>query len=137
MLHELEKTIQGLTMVDGDDHLRVVARGKRTRESIVSIAEEIIDRCAQNGVDTVLVDVRELRGRLSVFDSLTVVRDDFAKLNPLGVLKRAGILDRLENRFRLRFFESVARRRGYNLRTFVDPEQANLWLRERDNSPDN
>ena len=130
MLTEFEKAIYSLTIVDGKDHVRFVAEGDRTRDTVTSVAREVLDTCAQRDLDTVLIDVRGLRGRLGVFDLFSMVVNEFPNLKRLGILKKAAIVDRQETRFRLRFFESIARSRGYNLGTFVDPEQANLWLCE-------
>ena len=132
MLPELEKATYSLTIAVSKDHVRFLAKGNRTRDTITSIAMEILDTCVQRGFDTVLIDVRGLRGRLKVFDSLMIVKNEFPRLKRLGILKKAAIVDRQENRFRLHFFESIARSRGYNLGTFVDTEQAYLWLCESD-----
>jgi hypothetical protein len=132
MTTELEKPPYNLTIVDGQGHISFVAKGNRTREVVTSLAKEILDTCVHRGINTALIDVRNLKGRLKIFDSLGIIKDEFPRLNWLGIFKKAAIVDRQENGSRLHFFESVARSRGYNLRTFVDQAQAVLWLRESD-----
>ena len=130
MLFGIEKATYSLTIIDGKDHVRFVVEGDRTRDTVTSVAREILNTCAQRDLDTVLIDVRGLRGRLGVFDLLSMVTNEFPNLKQLGILKKAAIVDRQKNMFRLSFFESITRRRGYNIGTFVDPEKANLWLCE-------
>ena len=48
----------------------------------------------------------------------------------LSVLDKAVIVDLPEYETGFRFFESVARNRGFNLRIFGDPAEAEAWLLE-------
>ncbi len=92
------------------------------------MANGIIDACEQHHNNMVLVDVRELKGRLNIFDSLSLITGEFPKLRQRGVLKRAVIADLKERRERYRFFEIAARYRGFNLTAFEEVDNAIEWL---------
>ncbi len=106
------------------------ASGKRTRANVSSIAKEIFEACISNQVEEVLVDVRELDGRLSIFDSMMLISIDLLKLKQRGVLKRAAIVDADKRRERFQFFERIAHQRGYNIRLFGDINKALKWICE-------
>ena len=112
------------------DHLKFIARGARTREAVASIAEEIVAKCTSQQVSRVLVDVRNLEGRLSITDSFMLFIHEFPQLRKQGVVKKAAIVDQKSNQERLHFFETIARNRGFKIRTFTDAEEAACWLCE-------
>jgi hypothetical protein len=132
MRDKLDRKTYELAFVKEGGHLCVRAKGVRTREAISYILAEILDGCIQHGAAKVLVDVRDLMGRLSIFDSFMIVANEFPNLQRRGVLEKAAIVDRKENGHRFRFFESLARKRGFNLRAFGDTEQATTWLYQVD-----
>jgi hypothetical protein len=101
--------------------------GIRTRESVSVMATEILEACVEDRYARVMVDVRELKGRLGTLDSFTIVTEEFPKLLGKG-LRRAAIVDRQISRTRGWFFETVARNRGFNLRMFTDLNAAHEWL---------
>ncbi len=120
------------TIEEKPNHLYVSATGERTRENVAAIAHRIIDACEKNLVKGVLVDVRQLTGRLRVFDSFMIVAIEFPRLKRLGVLSKAAIVDREENRARFAFFERISRNRGFNVRAFSQVSEATEWLRSSD-----
>lgn len=109
-------------------YLHVCVTGKRTRQTVAAAAKEILTACMDHEVDKVLVDVRELEGRLSIFDARSIPVDDFPDIRRAGVIKKAVILDSEKRLWRHSFFEMVARRRGYNIRIFRDSNSAIMWL---------
>lgn len=111
------------------DVVYVRASGIRSRETVSSIAHEILDACDKHQVDRVLVNVQELTGRLSIFDSFMLVAEEFPKLKRRQILKKAALVDNRERRERFRFFELLAHNRGYNLRIFDDADEALEWIR--------
>jgi hypothetical protein len=111
-----------------DAYLHVCATGRRTRQTVAAVAKEILIACVDHGADKVLVDVRGLEGQLSIFDTRSIPIDDFPEIRRAGVLTKAVIVDAEERKWRHRFFESVARRRGYNVRIFTDCDSAVMWL---------
>lgn len=112
------------------DFLHVHVTGIRTREAVAAMAKDIIDACVQHQTSKVLVDVRELTGRLSTLNAYEVPSVEFPKLKRPGLLKKAVIVDVEEFKDSFRFFETVARNRGFNLRIFGDIDKAIKWLRE-------
>jgi len=121
MSYELETTIE-------DTHVFASITGTRTRHATVSAANEIIELCRQHKIEKVLVDVRRLTGRLSIFDSMMLIFEEFPKLQKLDVVKKAAILDSKKRLERLQFFEDHANRRGYNIRMFTEIDTARTWL---------
>ena len=112
------------------DFLHVRVTGVRTRAAVVAMAKDILGACVQHQPPKVLVDVRELKGRGGTLDAYEVPSVEFPKLKRPGLLKKAVIVDVEEFKDSFRFFETVARNRGFNLRIFGDMHRAIEWLRE-------
>ena len=113
MLKETENKSYEFTFVAEPEFLHITARGVRTREAVVALAWEIVDMSVQHQKNRILIDVRELSGRLSVFDSFMIVANEFPRLREKGSLKKAVIVDKQSNSYRFRFFETIARNRGF------------------------
>lgn len=109
-------------------YLRVNVIGERTRESVTAIAWDVLRACTEEGNSRVLVDVRQMTGRLNRVDAYDVTVLEFPKIQSAGILKMTAIVDLEEYRDRFRFFETVAINRGFNLRIFGDPDEAVIWL---------
>ena len=56
---------------------------------VASLVTEIAQATIEHQKENVLVDVRELKGRLGVFDSYYLVTKDFQRLRGKGILKAA------------------------------------------------
>lgn len=110
------------------DLLCVALSGSRTRESISAAAKEIVNACRQHQADKVMIDVRRLTGRIPIFDSLSVIFNDFPAIRATGVINKAAFIESEIRRTRFTFFERVAHSRGYNIRFFIDPDAALKWL---------
>jgi hypothetical protein len=119
---EYEVTIQ----VEGD-YLAARAAGERTLNAVTALAVQIAQAAGDAQVGKVLVDVRDLRGRLRVLDSFLVVNSVFDSLRGKG-LRQAAIADRGMPPIRGFAFETIARNRGFNLRIFTSREEAVEWL---------
>ncbi len=117
-----------LDIKNESDYVLATASGKRTRKNIAAIAQEIISACEQNHITRVLVDVRELDGHLNIFNSFMFIVTEFPKLRNRKVINKAVIVDLQKRGERLRFFERVARNRGYNIRLFTKFESAKSWI---------
>ena len=111
------------------DFLHVRVRGVRTGETVSAMARDILDACVENRCTKVLVDVRALKGWLSTIEAYDVPSTDFPDLRGRG-LQKAAIVDRERPGETYRFFETVARNRGFNVRIFEDTDRAVEWLRE-------
>jgi hypothetical protein len=117
-------------MVKERNFLSVRATGLRTSGNIASMAGEIVEECRKQNIDRVLVDVRELEGHLSIFESFMIPAKLFPRLKDRYVINKAVIVDTEKNRERIQFFESVARARDFNLRSFLDFDKARAWISE-------
>jgi len=105
-------------------YLSISASGIRRRRSLVSMARDVIDACAEHSVDTALVDISNLIGRLSICDSYSIATKEFPKLNQLGIVKKVVIVDSGKNNERIQFFGRIARSFGINIQVFTDIEKA-------------
>ena len=112
------------------DFLHVRVRGVRTRENVSAMARDILDACLEHRCTKVLIDVRALEGWLSTLEAYDVPSTDFSDLRGRG-LQKAAIVDRERPGETHRFFETVARNRGFNVRIFENTDRAVEWLREK------
>ncbi len=117
-----------LELTKKDNSLYVCASGVRTSESLLQLAEEIIEICRQQSTDEIFADIRQLKGRISIFDSYQIIFREFPRLKKIRDIKRLAILDDEGNSERLRFIENVARRAGYNLSGFTNYDDAIIWF---------
>jgi spore coat polysaccharide biosynthesis predicted glycosyltransferase SpsG len=113
-----------------DDYLLLRARGTRTRDNVVEIAKEVFQKALAAKKQKIILDVRELKGELSVVDDYYIVRDLFEQLRGKGIQK-AAIIDMKESPIHEWFIEIVARNRGFNFRVFDNEESALQWLENR------
>ena len=113
-------------------YLLVSASGIRTRETLASIAREVVDACAKHNVDAALVDISNLEGRISISDSYSIATKELPKLNQLGVLKRVLMVDTGKNSERIQFFGRIARSLGINIQVFTDIEKARMSILSED-----
>jgi hypothetical protein len=127
---DMEDVTYSLTTAKERNFLCVRATGRRTAENIASMAGEIVEECRKQNLDRVLVDVRELEGHLTIFESFMIPAKLFPRLKDRHVINKAVIVDSEKNKERLRFFESVARARDFDVRTFEDPDKAREWISE-------
>jgi hypothetical protein len=111
-----------------DGHLSVKAIGARTRENVIGMAQKMVETCHQNRVDIVLVDIREVPGRLSVFDSFALASKEFMELKKKGAVAKAALVDVPERRERSNFFNRATKNLGLNSRIFEREEDALKWL---------
>lgn len=121
MAYELEITKE-------NGHIFARLTGLRTLNAVSSAAESILDSCRQLQIEKVLIDIRTLEGRLSVFDSLMLIVEKFPQLQKVHAIKKAAIVDAMTGWERLNFFEGIARQRGYNIRAFTSIDNARKWL---------
>lgn len=120
-------SIQVTTEMKGDI-LCATAVGTRTLDSVLAVARETLQACKAQDIDKVLVDVRQLEGRLGTVDAFELATRHFRTFRALRALRKAAIVDRASSATRARFLEDVAVNRGYNFRIFSDVEKAKEWL---------
>ncbi len=105
-------------------YLFVTAYGTRTRETLVSMAREVVDECAKHSVEEALVDVSHLEGRISISDSYSIASKEVPKLNQLGIIKKLVLVDSERRGERIQFFGRIARSLGINIQVFMDVDEA-------------
>ena len=104
--------------------------GTRSIETVLAIINEIFSACTEHNLSIILLDVRELDGRLSTINTFTLATRHFSILRELRVIKKAAIVDLKEFELNYRFFETLTRKRGYKLRLFSDLDAAADWLKK-------
>lgn len=110
------------------DYMYVLAKGLRSREGVVEIAKRVLNYCDKYHQIKVLVDVRELKGRLGALDSYYIASEDFPGIIQSRSLKIAIIDEDLFDEVPT-YFEKFAQGEGFNLRVFSSIENAALWLK--------
>jgi hypothetical protein len=121
------KPTHQITLKIEEEYMLACASGFRTRGVVASLVTEIAQATIEHHKEEVLVDVRELEGRLGVFDSYYLVTKDFQRLRGKGILK-AAIVDRPLPLMKDWFLETVSQNRGFNLKIFDNPENGLAWL---------
>jgi hypothetical protein len=111
-----------------ENYFYATATGSRTLKSIERIVGEIIETCKKHNLDRVVVDIRQLMGQIPIFDSLSVIFDEFPYIWEEEIVTKAALVDSRMRKVRYSFFERVARKKGYDIRFFSDPEKAIKWI---------
>ena len=110
------------------DILKVKATGIRDMASVSAVAQEIMKISKHHRASRILVDVRKLSGRLSMFEAVHLITRVFPEIKKYKIFKKAAIVDGRGYRTQYEFFETFARNRGYNLMLFDDEMKASGWL---------
>ena len=104
--------------------LYVTIQGYSDRNNADDIARDVIRIVLQHQPAGILVDVRELEGRLSTAETFFHVRN-----YPTDIPRyKTAIIDHEKNRAYGDFFELAAANLGHNIRCFYDREAAMKWL---------
>ena len=117
-----------LNLKEFDDYVEVKVKGERKKDAVLAAAIEIKEICKAKKISKVLVDVREFTGRLELLDSYDLISLDFPKVKESGIHLQVAIVDDVRFKIKYRFFETVARNRGFNIRLFGDIKKAAEWL---------
>ena len=105
-------------------YLFVTAYGTRTRDTLISMAQRVVDECVKHSVDEALVDVSNLEGRISISDSYSIASKEVPKLHKLGVINKLVLVDSERRGERIQFFGRIARSLGINIHVFLDIDEA-------------
>ena len=116
-----------LNIDSSTEYLHTRVSGFMTRSSVSALTEDVFIAANRAKQSKVLIDVREFKDRLGVYDSLIIVRDVFPKYRGKGI-RRAAIVDREMPGMRRWIFETIAQNRGYNFRMFREVSKALEWL---------
>lgn len=117
------------------DYLELGCTGMYSRAEALRVGEEAYREAARANRSAVLVDVREVSGRvptiLDRFELGTRIAKHYLESDPRT---RLGVLGHEPMIHPDRFGELVARNRGADARVFTDEAQALGWLLERVNA---
>ena len=105
------------------EYLLFTATGKRSMDSVLSIAGDVLAACAREKVKKALLDVRAMIGQLTQMEAYDLSQHHFPVMRDHNVLVRIVIVDHKENEERYRFFETVATNRGFNIRYCNNPQE--------------
>lgn len=108
-----------------DATLRVVLWGAVDGGSVDRLRDDIVTLGKERPVKRLLIDVRGLVDRVHPFEVVELVKRYPAE----GRLQRVAVVEDAEQAKAHQFHETVARNRGYDLRHFTDPAQAERWLK--------
>jgi hypothetical protein len=102
--------------------------GERTPDNIASAARTIAGACLRYEHDSVLADLRDFDGQISIFDSFMVPAKVLPAIKQFRVIDRVAIVDDQSRQERYRFFVDIAGKGGYKMRAFADLKPAIEWL---------
>ena len=108
--------------------LNATACGLRTVDNVTHLTRSILDACDTHGVADVLLDLRQLTGKLSIIESLSMITNVFPEMKRLKCLSKVTVLESKDRQERSRFFEKASKARGYNIRMFEDQNEAYAWM---------
>jgi hypothetical protein len=92
-------------------------------DRLLKLMDEVAEACRETGCGKVLVDLREMPGRISAMDRFQMGvygSKLFQKLAKVAVVYRKEEINR--------FAETVGMNRGLHARIFSDIEEARAWL---------
>lgn len=107
------------------DFLRVKLSGSLAIEKFSEISNDIDRVIDENGINRILVDLRDFKERFGIFNGLQHIE----KFREESKFLKFAILDNPKNRQNNDFFENASLNRGYQLLFFYDLESAEKWLR--------
>jgi hypothetical protein len=115
-----------LHIVQPSDFIRLDARGKPDLVESRRALEGIAKLCVERGTDCALLDVRNVKGNMSLTDLYTLAKT----FNEMGFNEkhRLAVLHRYEAGERAEMFAMFASSRGWNVRAFENYEQAIEWF---------
>lgn len=123
-----------LEFAENDDYAVAILSGVRTPETLIAAASKTTAFCRDRGFSRVLIDLRKMSGGLDTLQTFEVAGHGIPSQKHVRKLVRSAILDHPENLDRIRFFETVAINRGFNVRVFSDEARAIAWLLADENN---
>lgn len=117
-----------LELVKKNDFVVAVLGGVRTPETLMAAAAKTTAYCREHGYSRLVIDIRNMAGGLDTLETFEIAGHAIPKQTAARNLVRSVILDLTENIERIRFFETVAVNRGFNVKVFDDEERATEWL---------
>ncbi len=117
-----------LELVEKNDFVVAVLGGVRTPDTLMAAAAKTTAYCREHGYSHLLIDLRNMHGGLDTVETFEVAGHAIPTQTDARGLVCSAILDLTENIERIRFFETVAVNRGFNVKVFDDEDQAVQWL---------
>jgi hypothetical protein len=116
-----------LYVVKTSDFLRLDADGRFNKAQTRQVLEGIAKTCVERGVNAALLDVRDARGEMSLTDLYELA----CTFNEMGFRHdhRLAILHPFHGE-RAEFFALCAAQRGWQVRAFLEYEEAMDWFAE-------
>jgi hypothetical protein len=111
------------TALDGDIFV-IVITGEGGEQAMYAISDKVVDAVKKSKAKKILIDVRQVRGRLSMAYTYFLV----GKLPLESQTLKTAIVDLRENESSYSFHELVSVNRGFQTRYFNDMAEAKLWL---------
>ena len=109
-----------------NDILVLTLSGLSSKQNSEEIAQTVARICLETKPAKLLVNCRDLKGRLGIFDTYQLFKN--YPLKDKFVVPRIASVDVPENREQFSFFETEARNLGLDLRYFVTEAEALEWL---------
>jgi len=113
--------------IKNPNFLVVRIKGKRTVDSIKDATKQIVEKCEENKITKVLVDVREFEERIKFSEIFDLASKDLPKITN-NKINKVAIVDLEGFDFNKNFFENVARNRLHNIKIFTEYNDAVQWL---------
>ncbi|MBN1546982.1 MAG: hypothetical protein JW902_10005 [Syntrophaceae bacterium] len=118
-----EKTYQIEVSWD-EEILEIIIIGRASKENAGEIAQEVFRIAGENKPKRMLIDCRNVQGRLSIGDTYYHVR------GYPNVRIKAAVLDILENKSYYSFHEAAAKNLGFPIKYFNHVDGAKAWLQQ-------
>ena len=115
-----------LDLVDGLKFLTVTVHGIQDLKTDAEIDIEIATECAKRGATAVLIDIRPLKGRLSIIDNHLAAKTLWQRM-PISITNIA-IVDYSANKAENDMYQLTASNRSKNVKFFSCIEEAENWL---------
>jgi hypothetical protein len=113
--------------IKNPNFLAIKIKGKRTVDSIKDVTKQIVEKCEENKITKVLVDVREFEERIKFSEIFDLASKDLPKITN-NKINKVAIVDLEGFDFNKNFFENVARNRLHNVKIFTEYNDAVQWL---------
>lgn len=114
-----------LSITNMDSYLLVEFHGEFSVESGKHCVDRMAEACDKHQLSKVLLDCRNIKGKMPVFDRFQVAEYGASKRRQIG---RFALLNREDVLLPDNFVENVAVNRGMQMKIFTDFEQAERWL---------
>jgi hypothetical protein len=110
-----------------DGILEVIMTGELIKNEYDKMSNEVIALTNSTGAKNMLVDIRTLKGRLSIAETYERVRN----YPPHMYKTHIAMVDVLENADYQKFHETTGLNAGMTLKFFTDIDAARAWLKSK------